>query len=222
MTTDFTPYLEIPFKTKITTRILNKDQDSDGFYFEVQKTCVHTKGGGQLQDIAFINDDPILHSEIVKATVRHYVSELIWNKYVVNQDIEIRVDVESRMENAEYHTAGHIIGDIIETKYQVKVIKGCHYPGQSSLTFDNLIQSLETLQELVQSYLDELLISKNPIQSIIVNQFHQTTGKPFRILKLGQRGCPCGGTHISDLKVLKDRIQLIKLKKSKLSYKLKK
>lgn len=97
---------------ELATKVLSTiyDENKELYKIEVEETIFHPKGGGQDQDIGFINDYPIIDVEMDGAKFYYYLT----NELEVGQTVKFRIDSATRTLNSRRHSLGHVIGYILE------------------------------------------------------------------------------------------------------------
>lgn len=214
------------------TIIAQIGKDEIGSYFIPKKTIFHPKGGGQPNDegrVIYKNSSfKIINLKIEKDFIKHYINHNIDDSWK-NQNIDLEIDIDKRKLFSRYHTAGHLISDIInKLNPNLEGYKGNHFPDQAYVVFKiknkNPVElkkedfsdiDLEKLKIKLEEKLKED-ISEN-IQISINNQENE------RKMKIGNnKYFNCGGTHIKKLNELEEVIiTKIKFKKKeglKISY----
>jgi len=101
--------------------------------------------------------------------------------------------------NSAYHTAGHLLANILESQYPaLRATKGHHWPGEARVVFEGELGDGIDIVSL-NSTLASVLAKGLPVQIV---------GDPFssRAIQIGDfQSIPCGGVHIESL----DQIQSI-------------
>lgn len=132
-------YLNNTYLSEHTATIISHDNDDKGAYLILDESIFYPQSGGQPSDQGIIH---VNHKEIAIHFVRQVANEI--RHYFNNDDIskielspvKITIDLQRRLLNARYHTAAHLLGNIVEEKYPpLKAIKGHSFPNESYVEF---------------------------------------------------------------------------------------
>ena len=207
-------YLDIPAPLSCQTTLWKK-QVLDGKYCVFPKqTVVHIKGGGQKDDVGYINGFPILQMSVDVGLVSLKVDKQVYDELDCESVVTLSVDSNIRKVHAIYHSGGHVLADVVQNLMGVSTqcIKTNHYPLEANLCFSTLPEfTVEQIQTQYDAYLDKI---KNTIPYSQVDYSQFVNGKPMRTTVLGDYACHCGGTHVSDLRQLKG-LKVSKIKRKK-------
>ncbi|MCM2559262.1 hypothetical protein NDQ41_11190 [Alcaligenes faecalis] len=124
--------------------------------------------------------------------------------------VELHIDRAHRLEHARLHTAGHLIGHLVE-RIGWQAVKAHHWRGESRVVFRNPKDALPPFLDDLSNRCAEQIQLAQPI-SISFQE-----GR--REVAIGSLGCyPCGGTHVENTSELNGlKIIRIKNKKDELS-----
>ena len=230
-------YLENTYLFENTAKIVSKGTDERGSYIVVDQTVFYPQGGGQPSDTGTIQGENahylIHHVKEVNGEIRHYSNE---NNLDEHETVVCVIDKNKRLHNARYHTAAHLIGNIIEDTYtSFKPIKAHAFPDQSYIEFTSNNDSIESAEKIKLSLLERLKEEISAKKSVHIfamgrKEFeesfypvpHVSTEKIFRLVQIENfLPIPCGGTHISSLDHIGNiSIESIKIKNNilKISY----
>lgn len=223
-------YLENTYQFYFEGLIQKLAEDEKGTFVILDQTAFYPQGGGQPSDHGVIRNDyfeaSVIHVAQHGDQIRHYL-ESITSETLEGQKLYGAVDQQRRLINARYHTAGHLLSNILESlKPSLKAIKGHSFPGEAYVEFQGEDEiNIDLLQEKI-----DVTIAKNDktkIFEIDLNSFEEKfyklpynipENKKFRVIQIGDMlPVPCGGTHlscISEIGVMK--INKIKNKKGTL------
>lgn len=203
-------YLENTYNYSSESIVLKTGYDSRGHYLVLESTIFYPQGGGQPSDIGAIQHKhhiaEISHVVFIDDEIRHYTncSDHIFEP---GMPVELSICSERRILNARYHTAAHLLGNIVEKMYpNLKAIKGHSFPSEAYVGFngDDAI-NLSELQDVV----NKAVKAKHIVTSFDISaaKFEQDYYKlpydipnkeNFRAIKIGcMKPVPCGGTHVS-------------------------
>lgn len=180
--------------------------ENERYVVRLDKTLFHPQGGGQPCDKGTLNGHEVLHvTQNRDGQVLHYLPVSL-----PLGPVEMNIDQMHRLAHARLHTAGHLIGHLLEqTGWQA--IKAHHWPGEARLVFRQSNNALPPSLEDLSARCREQIQLAHPI-SIHIHQGH----RQIVIGKLGQY--PCGGTHVENTAELNGlTITRIKNKKDELS-----
>jgi Ser-tRNA(Ala) deacylase AlaX len=193
----------------------------------LDRTLFHPQGGGQPSDQGEMRcalTKAVFHVEFAtrekdSGLVLHYgfFEPAQRVRFGANATVEISVDRRQREWHARMHSAGHLIDQaMLLCGLQLRATKGCHVPGQCSVEYEGLVpleeraQLKEKLEEKCQQLINEciqtkvMMLTEEEAQDCCIEgqaphglpQGHRTRV----VLVGGQKGCPCGGTHVANTK----------------------
>jgi alanyl-tRNA synthetase len=154
--------------------------------------------------------------------IKHYViCEQDVSFDFVGSQMSFFIDKERRLLNARYHTAAHLLGNIVETLYpSLKAIKGHSFPGEAYVEF----HGPETIDDLaLQVAINEVIVKNHTtmVFDIDPKTFEETfyklpytipDHKKFRAIQIGDMPpVPCGGTHLNTISEI-DTMTISKIK----------
>lgn len=217
-------YLQDTYQFDFESLIQEVGKDEKGIFIILDQTAFYPQGGGQPSDHGVIKNDHfeanVIHVAQHGDQIRHYIQPIA-TETLVAQKVYGIVDQKRRLINARYHTAGHLLSNIVEIlDPKLKAMKGHSFPLESYVEFqgDEVID-VETLQNTI----DETIArdDKTTILEIgplgFEKQFYKLPysipdNKKFRVMQIGNMSpVPCGGTHLSSI----GEIGLIKINKIK-------
>lgn len=194
-------YLEDSQRMKENTTVKAIGQDERGAYVVMDQTIFYPQGGGQPSDVGFIEGAParigITMVRSFNGEVRHYVNDGRVIPFIQNERVILHVDPLRRALHTRYHTAAHLIADVIQVlEPSLKALKSHSFPGEAYVEFQGVSGiELGDLQTEIQRQ-----IAKNlPVYTI--NKSGQEAESPlFRTVQFGDfPPTPCGGTHVTFL-----------------------
>ncbi|KAD4178616.1 hypothetical protein E3N88_27207 [Mikania micrantha] len=225
------------FNLQSTATLISSFLDDDGRHALIlDSTVFHPQGGGQPADTGLITDVSSSRFKFFVQDVRsrngivyHYgVFEKTAEDLEGGVQVVLSVDESRRKLNSRLHSAGHLL-DVCLPKVglsDLKPGKAYHFPdGYENRSVPNAeLHSKELELELEANN----LISRGMKVSVDVYSYEEAAmmcggalpdyipkGSTPRIVKLGDfPGCPCGGTHVSNIS------DLVNIKKHWVSRKL--
>lgn len=190
-----------------TANVLECYQSDDERYaVRLDKTLFHPQGGGQPCDKGSINGHEVLHvAQNRDGHVLHYL-----HIHLPLGPVELHINHTHRLEHTRLHSAGHLIGHLLErTGWQA--VKAHHWRGESRVVFRNPKNALPPFLDDLSNRCAEQIQLAQPISISFKEGRRQVA-----IGSLGQY--PCGGTHVENTSELTGlTIIRIKNKKDELS-----
>jgi alanyl-tRNA synthetase len=220
-------YLENTYLFESNSCIVECKEDEKAPYILLDQTIFYPQGGGQPCDRGKIIGDDFEYAvgdvRQIENEIRHYVDPS--HDYSIPQNCEVKcvIDKDRRLLNARYHTAGHLLGNVVEAACpSLKALK-CHaFPGESYIEFQGPgMPNEQTLQESLQNAIAKDLktenfeIDRDSFEATYYKLPYEIPGnKKFRVMQIGNYfPIPCGGTHIASTKeIVEIRLNKIKQK----------
>ena len=199
-----------------TSVVTATGDDDKNFYIVLDKTIMYPQGGGQPADHGqmIINDQIFIINDVryVNGQVKHYTKNDIQN-ISISAEAKVIVDEDRRILNTKYHTAGHLISHIVESRYQnLKAVKGHQFPNEAYIEFIGMEDiNIDEINHQIKFLTDsggivetkELNVEKG--HSILeCLPYELPENKKLRICKIADYfPVPCGGTHVDNLVMLR-------------------
>jgi len=98
-------YYDAPYVKEIRTKVVSVKPLSKTFLLKFDKTIIYPGGGGQARDRATVNGEKILNAFKEKDGVWYEVSK----KFVVGEEVLMRIDWRRRYSLMKAHTAEHLL-----------------------------------------------------------------------------------------------------------------
>lgn len=190
----------------------------------LDSTIFHPQGGGQPSDTGFITDVSNSLFKFIVQDVRskngivyHYgVFEKAGKDVEVSVQVVLSVDESKRKLNSRLHSAGHLLDACLQKVglAHLEPSKGYHFPDGPYVEYKGLVSQAELQSKQKELELEaNKLISKGGKVSVALYSYEEAAelcggglpdyipkGSTPRVVKLGDfPGCPCGGTHVSDI-----------------------
>ncbi len=189
----------------------------------LDQTIFYPQGGGEPADRSMIKTNQasfnVLDVRQVTNEVRHYVD--IDPHTVKKEKGQCFVDKSRRLLNTKYHTAGHLLGNVVEDLYPgLKAVKGHSFPKEAYVEFQgsspiDLLQIINALQTVIENNVSLQsfdIIAKSFEEEFYKLPYSVPDHKAFRAIRIGYYPpIPCGGTHVSSSGEI-EGIQVGKLK----------
>ncbi len=205
-------YLQDTYQFDFESLIQEVGKDEKGIFIILDQTAFYPQGGGQPSDHGVIRNDHfeanVIHIAQHGDQIRHYI-EPIATETLVAQKVYGVVDQKRRLINARYHTAGHLLSNIVEIlNPKLKAIKGHSFPFEAYVEFQgNEAIDVETLQNRINEAIarDDKTTIFEIDPKAFEKQFYKLPynvpdNKKFRVMQIGNMSpVPCGGTHLSSM-----------------------
>lgn len=227
-------YLQNPNLYNKKVKILSRGEDKKGDYIVFDKTILYPQGGGQPCDrgSATINKTTYNITDVRHSggEARHY-GDFKTEDVKTGDKALLEVDHKRREINTRYHTAGHLIGAVVEKiSPGLTATKGHQFPNESYIEFTGDLNPVsENFMSLIQDNVDKEILRDINVKIIYDNPSFidnipdkLNKNSNIRFCEIGNfQRTPCGGTHVSRLSQIgKTVISKVKLKKDriKISY----
>ncbi|CAN8269233.1 unnamed protein product [Cochlearia groenlandica] len=216
------------FKLRSQARFLSLFKAQDGrTALILDSTVFHPQGGGQPSDtgfVEFVGSDLKFSVQDVRSKdgiVLHYgVFEGSNPESGMNiekgKEVNLLVDESRRKLNSRLHSAGHLL-DVCMDKVGLGHLepgKGYHFPDGPFVEYKGSVPQgeVQTKVKALEAEANELISKGGKVFAAILPYEEASMhcggslpdyipkGSTPRILRLGENpGCPCGGTHVSDI-----------------------
>jgi alanyl-tRNA synthetase len=161
-------YLENTYLFESEARVLGHDTDDKGAYILPDQTIFYPQGGGQPSDRGKIIGDgfELIVSDVrqVENEIRHYI-DTSYCDYSISEKYAVKciIDKDRRLLNSRCHTAGHLLGNVVESKYPELKAQKCHaFPGEAYIEFQGSeMPNAESLSEALQNAIAKNLETEN-------------------------------------------------------------
>ena len=187
-----TLYLNDTYLLECASIITSYGRDEKGPYLLLRETIFYPQGGGQPADngvIKTINDEiPVIFVRQSDKEIRHYIAAELELHKLTDTEINCVVDAQRRILNARYHTAAHLLGNVVEHLYRdLKAVKGHSFPGEAYVEFTgDTVPDADSLVKELSSAIEARLATTT---------FEMTP--TCRAMRIGDfPPVPCGGTHL--------------------------
>ena len=158
----------------------------------LDRTIFHAQGGGQKADRGHIGPARVTHVVHNGEAVDHHVDDPAG--LAPGDEVTLAVDCDWRWLNAALHTAGHLVGGVVETLYPgLKAVSGHQWPGEGRVEFLGDLRAEDISIEAINARLAADIAARLPVEIV---------GDPFtrRAMRIGAYApIPCGGTHVTQL-----------------------
>ncbi|CAK9145563.1 unnamed protein product [Ilex paraguariensis] len=235
-------YYDDMWKFQSTSTLLSDFQGEDGRRALIlESTIFHPQGGGQPSDTGFITNS---HFKFIVQDVRSKEGIVFHYGFVENSEngvleselekvveVSLNVDEPRRKLNSRLHSAGHLL-DVCMRNVGLGHLeqgKGYHFPDGPFVEYKGTVpqNELQSKQKELELRANDLISGGGKISAAILPydeacklcggclpDYIPKESTP-RILKLGNNpGCPCGGTHVSDIsEIMSMKVSQMRTKK---------
>lgn len=235
-------YYEEMWKLQSNATLLSAFQGEDGKQVLIlDSTIFHPQGGGQPADTGFIfNSDFKFAVQDVRSKdkiVYHYgffensENAVLASNIKKGAEVFLQVDGERRKLNCRLHSAGHLLDActaIVGLGHLVPG-KGYHFPDGPFVEYKGTVpqNELQSKQQQLELEASNFIAKGGKVLASVLPYNEAAAlcggclpdyipkGSNPRIIKLGEHpGCPCGGTHVSDIsEILGLKVSRIRVKK---------
>jgi len=187
----------------------------------LDKTIFYPQGGGQPFDTgSIISADG---AKFNVQDVRSKASQVLHlgtfeenRQFKEGEEVKLQIDKEKRILHAKLHSGGHLLDVALMNvgQTQLEPGKGHHFPGGSYVEYKGTIpaEQREEVKKKVEFEIERLISAGSDVKVVMV-EYDQIKdfcgnvpeylpkGQPARIVTLvGKMACPCGGTHVKNIK----------------------
>lgn len=110
-------YYKDSYLKEIKTKVLEKGKEGEIFFLVPEENLFYPGGGGQPEDMGFVNNSKILRIEKRGDNVIYFL-----DKEIEGSEIELKLDFERRFNFMQHHTAQHLITSISDKDFNLKTI----------------------------------------------------------------------------------------------------
>ena len=214
-------YMDDAYLRKWTTKVMSV---KDGKYIVLDKTAFYPKGGGQPWDEGFITKDvqkfKVVYVGKFSGNISHEVDK---PGLKIGDEVFCELDWERRYTYMRYHTASHLISNILYRRAKAKITGNQIELDKTRMDFSMIDYSPERLREFVEEansiirqdlpiaieYMSREQVLEKPELARLAAGLPKNI-KEFRIVKIGDIDEQVdGGTHVKSLKEI-GTIEVIK------------
>lgn len=201
-------------------------KDEKGIFIILDQTAFYPQSGGQPSDQGIIKNDcfeaDVIHVAQQGDEIKHYITSQT-TEIPVGSKVYCLLNQERRLINARYHTAGHLLGNILEIlNPKLKAIKGHSFSGEAYVEFQGDVDEAinpTTLQNTINeaSARNDKAMVFEMKPTAFEEQFYKLPyripdNKKFRAMQIGNMlPVPYGGTHLSYIGEI-EHMRIIKIK----------
>ncbi len=201
---------EKEFKAEVT-----KAKEADG-YVCLDQTLFYKEGGGQPADYGRLSWDggkaQVTDVQKEHGEIRHYIEGDIPE---ADTEVHGRIDWDRRYKHMRMHTAQHIVSWVVLNMYDASTAGNQIHEDYSRIDFepaDFSDEEVEKIEKAANALIEkELEVEKKEMDRELVEERVQEGRTnldiipegidPLRVVIVGAEDlCPCGGTHVDNLK----------------------
>lgn len=236
-------YLEDSYLFESTAKVQEVRPSEDELTIIIlDQTIFYPQGGGQPYDLGTITaENGKFNVQQVRFTDMQvlHIGAFTEGNFEAGNTVTLRIDEGRRRELSRIHSAGHLVDvAMYNLDFKFPPTKGYHFPDSPYVEYDGIIEpeEREGAKKRLTVELARLVNEAEEVKTKIVSTKEELKplcefipdylpeGKPIRVVTVAQNfGCPCGGTHVKNLRELGTvTISKIKAKngKTRISYKL--
>jgi Ser-tRNA(Ala) deacylase AlaX len=173
--------------TVIVTEIIQGERP----IVRLAETWFHPQGGGQKADTGRIGMAEVVHVTHNEGEVDHHLAGLADLR--AGESYAFSIDADRRRLNAAWHSAGHLIGSLVEARGGLKAVAGHQWPGEARVEFEGEAADLDEIRVRLEQDLADALARDLPVTPL-------ATATDVRTIRMGDMApIPCGGTHVARL-----------------------
>ncbi len=172
-------------------------------WIRLDETIFHPQGGGQPSDSGTIDGHKVdfvfknkIGDSLTQFEIDHCFDAPV--PFQIGQTVQLHVNAEARNLHMRLHTAGHLLGHLVETQYPtLKVLEASHTPHEARINFRGSCPDDEIgFRNKIEPLLRESIQHAMP-----TNISYEGNGE--RLLQVADYpAVPCGGTHVGNLQEL--------------------
>jgi alanyl-tRNA synthetase len=157
----------------------------------LESTIFHPQGGGQQCDLGDIHGFPVVAVKSEGERVLHFV-EGEAEQVNAGDRISLKIDSSRRSLNSRLHTAGHLIGNVVERIHpDFKAVSGHHWPKEARVDFDIGSFDLPSdFKAIIQESVLKVITDSRSVTAAMIEPNLRT------VTIEGETPIPCGGTHV--------------------------
>ena len=190
-----------------------KVESINGNEVKLSQSIFFAFSGGQESDSGTIGGIPVKEARKDADGGITYVLENA-PAFSSGQEVRVAIDWEKRYRIMKLHTAAHIVWFLFEKKTGVKTLIGSNVTNEKSRIDYEFPESVSSLLPELEKEANELIAKGAEIKTYYDTGNGQpgTGNSERRWWEMGEFKCPCGGTHLRNLK----EIGALKLKRKNL------
>jgi Ser-tRNA(Ala) deacylase AlaX len=201
--------------------ILAISPDNNRFCIILDQTIFYPQGGGQPYDKGTIEDDIakfiVEDVRFIDGIVKHF-GTFEHGTFEIHDIVNCNVNKERRELHSRLHSAGHVV-DMAVTALNLNWVpgKGYHFPDGPYIEYQGKLEDTDkeklktNIENLCNKFINEakettlIFMNKDEMKKVCHHvPEYLPAGKPLRVVMYGDFGVPCGGTHVGNLKDIRE------------------
>lgn len=193
-------------------------EDEEKAYICLKKTLFYKEGGGQPADHGMISwnngEADVVDVQKEHGEIRHYIEDFD-SLPEPGAEVHGEIDWERRYKLMRMHTAQHLLSWVVLNRYDATTAGNQIYEDYCRVDFEPITfsqENLEKLEDQVNALIQkELEIEKRYMDREVLEERIQEgrmnldiipdSVDPLRVIEIGGEDlCPCGGTHLDNIK----------------------
>jgi len=183
-------FWEDPYLKECTAKV----ESINGNEVKLSQSIFFAFSGGQESDSGMINGIPVKEARKEADGSITYVLESA-PAFSPGQEVRVTIDWDKRYRIMKLHTAAHIVWFLFEKKTGVKKLIGSNVTNEKSRIDYEFPESVSAILPELEKEVNEL-ISKG----MEIKTYADAENPERRWWEMGEFKCPCGGTHLRNLK----------------------
>jgi Ser-tRNA(Ala) deacylase AlaX len=183
-----------------------KVESVNGNEVKLSQSVFFAFSGGQESDSGTIGGIPVKEARKEADGDITYVLESV-PTFTPGQEVRVIIDWEKRYRIMKLHTAAHVVWFLFEKKTGVKKLIGSNVTSEKSRVDYEFPESVSSILPELEKEVNELIAKGAEIKT-----YPDSSNPERRWWEMGEWKCPCGGTHLKNLK----EIGQLKLKRKNL------
>ena len=234
-------YLNDAYQLEGTAEIVAIQDEEEGKKSIVLKsTLFYPQGGGQPSDQGCLDSEEArfqVHKVRFHQGIVYHIGEFEKGKMEAGETVGQQVEECQRKVNRINHSAGHLIDvAMLNCGFEFHPTKGYHFPDSPYVEYAGIIEpeQREQARLQLQEEVEQLIGKGGVVNDFVVNDKvalkdhcnyvpdYVPSDKPIRVVQVAGVGCPCGGTHVKDIKEIHGlMVTKVKVKsgKTRINYK---
>jgi Ser-tRNA(Ala) deacylase AlaX len=211
-------YLEEPFRLEASARVLEVRQEAEGLCLVLDRTVLYPQGGGQISDRGRVEACgmtlDVVQARLVDGVVEHR-GDLTGERPSPGLEVRVRVNEPLRRLHSRLHSAGHLIDVAMRgIGCPFPPTRGYHFPDGPYVEYAGSIvpEKRDSARAALDAELDRLIAAGSEVQVRmaepaelpalrgLVSAGAPKSGPTRVVTVAGELGCPCGGTHVRNLR----------------------
>lgn len=211
--------------------VIAVEDHPEGTAVVLDRSAFYPQGGGQPSDKGWITSENrrfTVHQVRLRDDVVYHYGTFEGPAFHSGDRVTVCLDRETRRYHSRIHSAGHLLDIVMRLAgYPFEPGKGYHFPNGPYVEYHGVVpeDEREALRECLEKICNDLIKEGHPVEikNISYDEVeaycewvpdYLTPGQTVRVVFVyGRPGCPCGGTHVRDIREIGSmRINRIRVK----------